>query len=141
MRVTPEAYILFDTGAPSVPELCDAFKYRFVPLSCLVLCTKLLSDILIYKTQPASAGVARLLMQVRAPLGTLLLVIELLEGCRFGSLLGRRILTALRRARQHQVPLLLTVRLQRILERPTADMVRAMHRMEDYHKGLQALQP
>ncbi|KZT42027.1 transcription elongation factor Spt6 [Sistotremastrum suecicum HHB10207 ss-3] len=28
VRVTPEAYLLFDTGAPSVPELCDAFKYR-----------------------------------------------------------------------------------------------------------------
>ncbi|KAI0780912.1 transcription elongation factor Spt6 [Trametes elegans] len=28
VRVTPEAYYLFDTPAPGVPELCDAFKVR-----------------------------------------------------------------------------------------------------------------
>ncbi|KAI0748143.1 transcription elongation factor SPT6 [Daedaleopsis nitida] len=28
VRVTPEAYYLFDTGAAGVPELCDAFKIR-----------------------------------------------------------------------------------------------------------------
>ena len=30
MRVTPEAYYLFDTAAAGVPELCDAFKVRYV---------------------------------------------------------------------------------------------------------------
>lgn len=28
VRVAPEAYYLFDTPAPGVPELCDAFKVR-----------------------------------------------------------------------------------------------------------------
>jgi transcription elongation factor SPT6 len=28
VRIAPEAYYLFDTGAPGVPELCDAFKVR-----------------------------------------------------------------------------------------------------------------
>ena len=30
VRVTPEAYYLFDTPAAGVPELCDAFKIRYV---------------------------------------------------------------------------------------------------------------
>lgn len=29
MRVTPEAYYLFDAAAVGVPELCDAFKVRY----------------------------------------------------------------------------------------------------------------
>lgn len=28
VRVTPEAYYLFDAAAAGVPELCDAFKVR-----------------------------------------------------------------------------------------------------------------
>lgn len=28
VRVTPEAYYLFDAPAVGVPELCDAFKVR-----------------------------------------------------------------------------------------------------------------
>ena len=28
VRVTPEAYYLFETPAAGVPELCDAFKVR-----------------------------------------------------------------------------------------------------------------
>ena len=28
VRITPEAYYLFDAGAVGIPELCDAFKVR-----------------------------------------------------------------------------------------------------------------
>jgi transcription elongation factor SPT6 len=30
VRVAPEAYYLFDAAAVGVPELCDAFKVRYV---------------------------------------------------------------------------------------------------------------
>ena len=30
VRVTPEAYYLFDTPAPGVPELCDVFQVRHI---------------------------------------------------------------------------------------------------------------
>jgi len=35
VRVTPRAYYLFETAVPTVPELCDAFKYQFIHRSNL----------------------------------------------------------------------------------------------------------
>lgn len=133
MRVTPEAYVLFDTGAPSVPELCDAFKYRFGALSSIALLAQLLPDILIYRIQPPRVRVVRLLTRVHERLGTSLPGIGLQEGCRYASLLGRQILTP-GRALRSQV-----LQLQRILERPMVDTAKVMHPMEDFLKGLQAL--
>lgn len=34
VRVTPEAYYLFEAAAVGVPELCDAFKVRYVDACC-----------------------------------------------------------------------------------------------------------
>lgn len=31
VKVTPEAYVFFGENLPSVPQLCDAFKMRYVP--------------------------------------------------------------------------------------------------------------
>lgn len=37
VRVSNESYYLFDTQVPTVPSLCDAFKYRSASVQCLLL--------------------------------------------------------------------------------------------------------
>lgn len=128
MRVTPEAYLLFDTGAPSVPELCDAFKYRFVPLfSAAAFGLTSSADIHTYKTRLPLEGVERLLMQVPEHLDMLLLGIALQEGCPYANLRGHQILIVPGRV-QLPLPLPPTVQHQPILGRRMAHMVRTIPR-------------
>ena len=68
VRVTPEAYYLFETPAAGVPELCDAFKVRCVVSQASHDSDIILTTILAIFTSPKIwAVVAQVVSAVRHP--------------------------------------------------------------------------
>lgn len=91
----PEAYYLFEMPAADVPELCDAFKVRYILIFCpdllsLLNCNNYLDICTSHKTLVKVALVARCLMvHVHLP-EPLLLDMQYLDGCLFVMLVGRQ---------------------------------------------------
>lgn len=74
VRVAPEAYYLFETPAPAVPELCDAFKVRYMPFppSAAFRMLTLYLDISTKRKTSAALVLAERLHMAAAPLRALL---------------------------------------------------------------------
>jgi transcription elongation factor SPT6 len=57
VRVSNESYFLFDTQVPTVPSLCDAFKYRLVRVSVTYLAGLIIRFRHMHESQnPSGAG-------------------------------------------------------------------------------------
>lgn len=102
VRVAPEAYYLFETPAPAVPELCDAFKVRYVPVFSAIFRALILYPDISTKRKTSAAPVsAERLHMAAAPLHVLLPEgTPHLGACPSArpSLLARQIPTAARRS-------------------------------------------
>lgn len=122
MRVTPEAYYLFDTPAAGVPELCDAFKVRSAIVFSVISRTYIHLHVGKSPCRSAAAWVvppvARLPSALALLVGLPLLDTQHRATCQFARLAGHRTPMAAQLVCRHRLYLVTVVSRPRSLGTP-----------------------